>query len=860
MKIVHIIICAFIISSSLLGQGVKQLIKVPEGETTLSNLLASIEDQTESFFVFNASSLDLESKINLDGLSAEMPLEDLLEIVCNRMILDYEFENDLSEKIILSKAANFTIGGTIIDSFSGESIIGATIYTEKGASTISNINGHFILTFPIDHEGIIIQNLGFKRKKIVPSQKVTLGQTITLTTALDFNIVITPNAQEKIKQDRKVTTNDVSRFKSIGGLPDVFAYLKSVPGVSNGSEGQNGLIIRGGGPHQNLILMDGIPIYEGSHLGGLSSIFIPSAIKNISLYKSGFPARYGGKISGVLDVNLKEGNRKEFERAISISLEGISAHLEGPLGPNTSVNINGRFSLFSNIVEPIVKEFTDIKDLSLKYNDSYAKITHWFSQSNKLSLSAYLGEDLVLIQRNTLGVNRFKDYNRINWGNKVVSANWDLLINERISMHTTLGISDYSFRSRGTYELLYLLQDSTGIRQFDILSNSQIDDIILKSYVETYHDLIGKTTFGFDLINHTNQPSILESENFTPNNEVPELLDTIYKTNELSLFIENKYNLTKNITLNTGFRFNAFFNKDSRYTYLNPRLNLSYKNNGNLIELSYARISQFTHLLTNPALGIPSDLWVPSTNLVPPELSNNFSIDYKYFKNRWQLGASVFYKQFDNLIEYRNPSDILYSFIIDDELFQVEVDNSNWEERVTLGKGRAYGVEFFARFNSTKFDGSLAYTISKSQRIFENIDKGEAFPYKFDRPHDIATNFKYKFDSYKSLSVNWVYGTGNAYSLSDKVQEGVGEEPVLVPTSRNNSRLESFHHLDLFYSVKRILENETEFTIDVGVYNIYDRRNPFYEYLEDAVPGSAPELVKISIYPILPQVNLSWAW
>ncbi|NNL91278.1 MAG: hypothetical protein HKO66_03485, partial [Saprospiraceae bacterium] len=137
---------------------------------------------------------------------------------------------------------------------------------------------------------------------------------------------------------------------------------------------------------------------------------------------------------------------------------------------------------------------------------------------------------------------------------------------------------------------------------------------------------------------------------------------------------------------------------------------------------------------------------------------------------------------------------------------------------------------------------------------------GEAFPYKFDRPHDIATNFKYKFDSYKSLSVNWVYGTGNAYSLSDKVQEGVGEEPVLVPTSRNNSRLESFHHLDLFYSVKRILENETEFTIDVGVYNIYDRRNPFYEYLEDAVPGSAPELVKISIYPILPQVNLSWAW
>lgn len=857
LRYVHLIVCAILICSSLSAQNQKIDLVGENSAFQLQDLFRQLEDQSGLFFSYNANQLPLSDTIVL-SLSQNISLGEILLEIQNQFLLEFIF-NEVGDKIIVSPPKEREIVGRIVDALSQECIIGATIVSSTQVSSISNVNGYFRIIVPYSDTIITIQNMGYHKKQISLLKTVD-NIEIKLESNNDLNIVITPEPRLKVKQDKKIVVDEIDNNVSLGGTPDVFSYLKNQPGVSSGSEGQNGILVRGGGPHQNLLLIDGMPVYEGSHLGGLSSIFLPNAINNLTFYKSAFPARFGGKLSGVIDVNLKEGSKHSYNRKLTVGIEGLTAHIDGPLGPKTTINLNGKLSWFGNLISPFIKHNSSIQNLELKYNDTYLKATHNFSNKDKLSLSAYFGEDLVLLQRFGNNENVFQDYNRINWGNRLISLNWSSVFSKKVSFSTHVGLTNYNYRSRGTYDLKYINDQEEEQRQFDILSVSTIGDLIVNPQIEIFNDNSSKIIFGINYTKHQNEPSIIESEKYNPNNEIPSTIDTIYLTDEVAAYLEYNFQLSSKVFVNSGVRANGYFNNDISYFYLQPRMSFEIKNNNDFIQFSYSRMSQFTHLLTNPGLGIPSDLWVPTTDLVPPELSDNFSFDYKYYKQNFNYGFSVFYKRYENLIEYSNPADILYSFIINDELFQIEVDNNNWEQRVSLGTGKSYGLELFGAFHWNSLQLNGAYTVSKSVREFESIDDGEAFPYKFDRPHDVKLGLTYTLSENKNIRINWTYGTGNAYTLSNEVQIGADDNPVLVPSSRNNTRLQDFHHLDIGYEVIKKLKNNGNVKLNIGLYNVYNRLNPFYEYLSENTLDQSPELVKVSLFPILPQFNMTWSW
>ena len=369
-----------------------------------------------------------------------------------------------------------------------------------------------------------------------------------------------------------------------------------------------------------------------------------------------------------------------------------------------------------------------------------------------------------------------------------------------------------------------------------------------------------KLSFGISYTDHRNQPSIIERDRFGDPDDQFSSIDTTYRTNEWVGYMEHNLNLSKKLEMNYGLRFINYQNEEFNYSYFQPRLNFSFSHKSSLINLSYARLTQFMHLLSNPGPGLPSDLWVPSTQAIPPELSHNFALDYKRKFKFGQFGGSLFYRSFNNLIEYSSASDIIYSIIIDVDVYQIQVNNESFENRISIGQGRAYGLEAFYNYKDSKHKLDIAYSFNKSKRFFDDIDDGEAFPYRYDRPHSIAINYQYKLTKNSQIGINWVYGTGNAYTIYDIQQLGPNGETILQESSRNNFRLEDFHHLDLHYSLRKKFDSGLNMTFNLGIYNVYNRLNPFYEYLSQSSSSEVPELVKFAIYPILPRMSFNFTW
>jgi len=813
-------------------------------QQVLSEIIEKIERQTPYFFAYNSGSIALGTIIDLEA--PQMKLERLVGSMARVTGLSFEIDRSNS-KVIVSRGKGLSYSGYLIDSISGESIVGALLIADNRFLGASNASGYFSIMLGNPEETISVHNIGYRTKNLRFGPRSDTVFFIQMQPRLDLNIVITPESDAIHAHGTKLELNKLSNHYGTAGTHDLIQQLKSMPGVANGAEGQNGFTARGGGPNQNLILIDGMPVYEVSHLGGLSSVFLPSSIKSVDFYPSGFPSRFGGKLSSVLDVVL----------------EGASYHLDGPLTDNTSVNLNLRGSWFTYFASPIFEKYTDVDDLRLQYYDSYLKLSHWFSATNKVSLSGYLGDDQVRISRdnridNSVG---FRDFNEIKWGNRFLSLNWDMLLDNDWYMRVQLGQSTYDYRSRGSYDYNFIESDTLANRAFDIFSVSNLKDYIVSAEAEHYAREGTKFLFGMQYIHHTNSPSITESEKFVPGLDMlsEPLIDTSYTAHELGFYAEGDWVLSSNWRLNAGLRTSIYLTDNVSFIYPEPRVSIDYAWEKTTLGVSYSRMTQFVHLLTNPGPGLPSDLWVPSTARVEPEKSNNLSIDLSHEHKGLSWGGALWYKSFNNIIVYSNPSDLIYSIIINNELYQVEVDNASWEDRVSFGTGRAAGFELRLEKQTPRYQLALQYAYSRSFRQFDNIDGGDPFPYKYDSPHNISSQLNIKLGSTARILVNWSFASGTAYSLSDTERLGADGQPILVPSSRNNFRLPSFHHLDIHYSIHKKLRSGL-LKWDVGLYNVYNRRNAFYEYLREDPESRVAELVKISIFPILPQFNLSYSW
>lgn len=764
-------------------------------------------------------------------------------------------------------AQDYTISGYISENKSGESLIGATIFdlnSKKG--TVANEYGFFSITLPKDSVLLKISFVGYKTdvKKIFLDGNKTFNIELMDSDLLE-EVVILGEDSEGIQEKSSMSTINLSMSK-VKALPvllgevDVVKTLQLLPGVQSGSEGGSGMYVRGGGPDQNLILLDGVPIYNASHLFGFFSVFNADAINSVKLIKGGFPAQYGGRLSSVIDIRMKEGNMKEFHGEGSIGILSSKLMLEGPLiKDKTSFAISGRRTYIDVLAYPFIKAAGDGEVAGYFFQDLNAKINHKFSNKSKLYLSSYFGKDKFYSKYEDESVyenktNLYKDKARLEWGNRIAALRWNYQLSPKLFSNITATYSRYKFliASESESESLDLVTGEKNFDEYSLEYKSGIRDFSIKSDFDYAVHPDHYVKFGGNYTYHTFTPGInQETESSNNNSSSTETGSDIVNGDEFYLYAQDDFKLNNRIKLNGGLHFSGFKVNGKLYTSLQPRFSgrllLSEKAS---LKASYSSMAQYLHLLSNAGIGLPTDLWLPPTENIAPQYSEQFALGYaRTIKNKFEFSVEGYYKTMKNLLEYKDGA----SFILSD---------ANWENLVEVGKGWSYGAEILLEKKKGKTTGWIGYTLSWTERQFDNLNFGEVFPYKYDRRHDISVAVTHKFSEKVDIGVVWVYGTGNAVSLAkEKYQTlgnqsgsyyGYGSNSVDNIESRNNYRLPSYHRLDVgvnFHKKKKRYERTWSF----GVYNIYSRQNPFYIYFSNNLGKT--ELTQVSIFPIIPSVS-----
>jgi hypothetical protein len=747
---------------------------------------------------------------------------------------------------------NVTVSGFISDDFSGEKLIGATVYDlnlQKGTS--SNGYGFYSITLPRGELKIKFSFIGYQPIVKTVSVDSNLKLNINLKERVELKeFVVNASESEKIQEKSLMSTMDLSmeKVKSLPvllGEKDVMKTIQLLPGVQSGSEGSSGLYVRGGGADQNLILLDGVPIYNASHLFGFFSVFNADAINSVSIIKGGFPARYGGRLSSVIDIKMKEGNIKEFHGEGSIGLISSKLTLEGPIIKNkTSFIVSGRRTYADVLARP----FMDKDEIGGYYfYDINGKVNHTFSDDSRLYLSLYFGNDKFFVR--DIGDNYYVEAS-LRWGNVINSLRWNKIINDKLFVNTNLRFSNYKFsvgnesRYDGVSESFNYysgILDFGGAVDFDYIPSTN-------QYIK----------FGLSETYHTFSPGV----NQYSSNANSEDIDTSFGSgklyaHEFLVYAEDDFSISEKLKINIGIHGSGFLVNNKTYLSLQPRFSGRFLINETMaFKMSFAKMTQYLHLLSNTSIGLPTDLWVPATERIAPQKSTQIAVGIaKTLKKGFEVSLEGYYKWMNNLIEYKEGA----------SFFGNSVD---WQDKVEAGKGWSYGGELLLEKKQGKTTGWIGYTLSWTNRQFDEINFGEIFPYRYDRRHDIGIALTHTFNKKKTkkgrdkwfdLGLVWVYGTGNSVTLSFERYEklkgvdiGYSEEGELKYLSgRNNFRVPSYHRLDLGINKHKITKWGEQIW-SFGIYNAYSRQNPFYLYFDDA------DLMQVSLIPIVPSVSYSF--
>ncbi|MDG1160227.1 MAG: TonB-dependent receptor [Flavobacteriales bacterium] len=759
----------------------------------------------------------------------------------------------------------YTISGTISDANTGETLIGASIYeVNKALGTSANIYGFYSLSLPADTVELIYSFVGYQPVKYTFVLSKNERKDVALIPGeLLGEAEILGNQEERIEESTQMgsITLDMSKVDALPvllGERDLMKTLQLLPGVQSGTEGASGIYVRGGGPDQNLILLDGVPVYNASHLFGFFSVFNADAIKNVELIKGGFPARYGGRSSSVIDIRMKEGNMKEFKGSGSIGLIASKLTLEGPIKKDkTSFIVSGRRTYIDLLARPFIAANSDGGTGGYFFYDLNTKINHIINEDNRVYLSAYFGRDRAFARYDdSFGDNQREKLDaRITWGNTILAARWNRILNTKTFFNLTATYSQYRFLN--DYELEY---SSNTVEERSLFRyDSGIDDVGLKFDLDYLPNANHTVKAGAVHTYHTFTPGInvFEYEN------QQEVQDTTFGSNdvyahEFALWAEDDWSITEKLKVNAGLHLSGFsvrnefyFNPQVRFAarYLLPK-GLSLGENAS-IKASYSRMVQYLHLLTNSSIGLPIDLWLPVTDQVPQQISDQVSLGYATsFNDSYSLSIEGYYKTMQNLIEYK-----------DGAAFQGS--GENWENKVAIGNGEAYGAEVLLMKNLGKFTGWAGYTLSWSWREFDDLNFGNRFPYRYDRRHDIGIALTYKPNDKIDFGFVWVYGTGNAVSLPvarfepNLFNPSIGDNQFSsffngaeYIDERNGYRMPAYHRLDVGVN----LHKETKYgqrTWSFGLYNAYNRQNPFFLYFKNEGFGNRG-LYQISLFPVIP--------
>ncbi len=748
----------------------------------------------------------------------------------------------------------FTISGYVKEANTGEALIGATVsvneMTNTGAAT--NAYGFYSITIPAGTYTITTRFIGYESKSVSIVLKQNIKQDFKLnekSSTLKEVLITGENKEENVTNvqmgSQKMSIKEINNIPVFMGEKDVLKTLQLLPGIKPASEGNSGFYVRGGGADQNLILLDEATVYNPSHLMGFFSVFNSDAIKDVTVYKGEQPSEYGGRLSSVLDIKMNDGNDQKYAVNGGIGLISSRLNIEGPIVKNKgSFTISGRRT-YADLFLFLAPD-TSIRKAKLYFYDLNAKASYELNERNKIFLSGYFGRDVLGMS--TSG---------IDWGNATGTLRWNHLFSEKLFSNTSLIFSNYTYK---------INLDFSGI-QGDIIS--RIQNCNLKQDFQLFADTKNKVKFGFSSIYHIIIPGEVTVASNLPIQR--RNLPNKYAW-ENGIYASHEYKPSDKFTFEYGVRLSSFtvlgpgpfYSYDSTgtaidsssyakykfvktYYCIEPRIAANYIiNKENSVKASYGRNSQNLHLLSNATTSNPTDLWIPDSKNVKPELCDQYSVGYfRNFKdNTYELSTEIYYKALQNQIDYINGAQLNF--------------NQNSESQLLFGKGRAYGIEFFFKKRYGKFNGWIGYTLSRTERKFDQINNGSYYPAKQDRTHDVSVVGIYELSDKWTLSATWVYYTGNAVTFPSGKYIMAGQV-VNYFTERNGYRMPAYHRLDIGATWIRKKTAKFESSWSFSVYNAYAHDNAYSISFEpDPNDATKTQAIQTTLFKIVPSVSYNF--
>lgn len=797
---------------------------------TILFFLQDIQQKTGIPITYSSTYLPLSNKVVLTGI--EHTVGDALATVLRETGIGM---TEINGKLLLLKnveaPAYHTISGFVKEAGSNEAIIGVSVYdpvSRKGTTT--NAYGFYSLLIPDTCRQLVFSHIGYEaiihrlsdnsREQDIFLETRNLLQTVVVKGAGD-SVIIQPG-------HLSMPVSYLDNFPALLGEKDVLKSLQLYPGTGSSLESSSNLLIRGGSADQNLYLLDGVPLYHTGHLFGLFSIFNGDALKDVQFYRDGFPARYGGRLSSVVDIRTKDGNMLEWHGKTTISPLAANLLIEGPIKKQKSAV---QLSVRRSLVDALYRGRELRKYGNYYLYDINFKLNQVINKKNRVYLSFYTGQDKLVVNSDNPVLPLFDNYS-FAWSNITGSLKWATVFNPRLFSHTYFTYGRFFNKFYQTSVVPLPFNDSIFVTGKGI---SRIQDLSIRNETEYALNSTHRLSFGAGYIYHNFAPTAYKTN--VHSSEPIHRNAPKYYMSEFNTYLEDELNLLENkITLQLGAHFAGLAQENSLYTSLQPRLLFRWNmQKGQYLQASFSKMTQFIHLLTTPIINLPTDLWVPSTDNIKPEHAFSYSISYqKQWSNTYNFGGNIYFKQMKDIVTTNTVLNIF--------------DNSDlWEKKVVTGNGYNYGTELSLEKMKGHFTGIISYTLSWAFRQFDKLNGGLIYPYKDDRRHNLSLALKYKVTPRWNVSASWKYASGAPFTLPQQIYPDFDQARNIggylderyspfrsyLPnylqyiTSINNFRLKPVHHLDLGTTIYLGTNKPYQHIISAGIYNVYNRRNPF---------------------------------
>ena len=850
---------------------------------TLEEFVKRIENSTGFSFIYGEE-VKINHRLTLDVKQKTIP--EILNLAFANEPVKYQITG---RHILLQKkkqkpvSRKFTISGYVTDGTSSETLIGANILeSRQQQGTTTNPYGFYSITLPAGETELSFSYLGYttRQYKLELSKDTLINVLMQDNNQLEEVVIISDKAEAGITATQmgaqEIPIAQIKNTPSILGEADVMKTIQLMPGLQAGVEGSAGLYVRGGGPDQNLILLDGVPVYNVDHLFGFFSVFTPEAVKKVTLFKSSFPARFGGRLSSVVDVRSNDGDMKKYHGTLSIGLLSSKIQLEGPIiRDKTSFNISARRSYIDLIAKPFMPKDDKI---SYYFYDINAKINHKFSDRSRLFLNFYNGKDSYYFKTTDSSSSMYKDKMSLNWGNTIATARWNYIFNQKLFSNTTVAYNKYRMDANSTVYTKTSLLESISESNYHSNYHSGICDwsyLIDFDYNPTPAHHI---KFGAGYLHHDFRPEVATSKIQEKEDGITKQ-DTLYNSisnstiqaHEVSAYIEDNFDIGSRLRMNVGLHLSMFRVQKRNYFSAQPRVSARYQlTRHTALKASYTKMSQYIHLLSSTPISMPTDLWVPVTSKIKPMQAHQYSLGSYYTGlPGWEFSVEGYYKQMRNVLEYKEGVSFLGS-------------SSGWENKVEMGKGRSMGIEFMAQKTTGKTTGWIAYTLAKRDRKFAvgGINNGERFPYKYDRRHNLSLVVNHKFSNRIDIGASWIFSTGGTATIAEEVTAIIrpGEDAIQQKDyieKRNNYRLPASHRLNIGVNFNKKTKHGVR-TWNISLYNAYNAMNPtmiysnnsggYASYIKNQEDGKVylqyipakRKITKLTLLPCVPSVTYTY--